>query len=171
MLALFETLFNIIRLRKGPDALPYSWLLCLMVLTLWLISGLAMTVMTEELGKQDFLLGTFTGVVGLACYASIVVLTGHVPRLLQTVTAVLGCGAALSFLFIACNVFLAPFLSANLARLIATLVLLWSIPVEGHIIARSIDRHWYLGIVMAMTVFVFQMFLYSLLDPTAQTAN
>jgi len=169
VLALFETLFDIIRLRKGPDAIPYSWLLRLMALTFWLFAGLAMTVMTEELGERDYLLGTFTGVVGLACYASIVVLAGRTPRLLQTVTAVLGCGAALSFLFVATNVFLTPFLSENLARLIAMLILLWSIPVEGHIIARSIDRHWYIGIVAAMAVFIFQMFLYSLLNPAAQT--
>lgn len=171
MLALFKTLFDIIRLRKGPDAIPYSWLLCLMALTLWLFAGLAMTIMSEELGERDFLLGTFTGVVGLACYASIVVLSGNTPRLLQTVTAILGCGAALSFLFVAGNVFLTPFLSENLTRLIATLILLWSIPVEGHIIARTIDRHWYVGIVAAMTVFVFQLYIYSLLDPAAQTAT
>lgn len=171
MLALFKTLFDIIRLRKGPDAIPYSWLLCLMALALWLFAGLAMTIMSEELGERDFLLGTFTGVVGLACYASIVVLSGNTPRLLQTVTAILGCGAALSFLFVAGNVFLTPFLSENLTRLIATLILLWSIPVEGHIIARTIDRHWYVGIVAAMTVFVFQLYIYSLLDPAAQTAT
>ncbi len=165
MLALFETLFDIIRLRKGPDAIPYSWLLCLIALTFWLFAGMAMTVMTDELGEQDFLLGTFTGVVGLASYASVVVLSGNTPRLLQTVTAILGCGAALSFLFLVGNAFLSPFLSENLTNLVVTLILLWSIPVEGHIIARAIDRHWYAGIVVAMTVFVFQLFLYSLLSP------
>jgi len=171
MLALFETLFDIIRLRKGPDAIPYSWLLCLIAMLLWLVAGLAMTLMTEELGERDFLIGTFTGVVGLACYASIVVLSGHTPRLLQSVTAILGCGAALSFVFIAGKVFLSPFLSQNLTDLVVMLILLWSIPVEGHIIARTIDRHWYLGIVTAMTVFVFQLFLYRLLDPVAKTVT
>ena len=169
MLALFETLFDIIRLKKGPDAIPYSWILCLVAMTLWLFAGLASMVMTPELGGQDFLLGTFTGVIGLACYASIVVLTGHTPRLLQTVTAILGVGAAINFLFVAGNVFLSPFLSENLTRLVVTLILLWSIPVEGHIIARSIDRHWYIGIVAAMAVFVFQLFVYSLLKPAAET--
>ena len=28
--------------------------------------------------------------------------------------------------------------------------MLWSVPVEGHIIARAIDRHWYLGIAIAV---------------------
>lgn len=168
---MFETLFDIIRLRKGPDAIPYSWLLCLIAMALWLFAGLSTTIMSEELGEQDFLLGTFTGVVGLACYASIVVLAGHTPRLLQTVTAILGVGAAINFLFVAGNVFLTPFLSENLTRLVVTLILLWSIPVEGHIIARSIDRHWYIGIVAAMTVFIFQLFVYTLLKPAAETIS
>ena len=171
MLALFETLFAIIRLKKGPDAIPYSWFLCLITMTMWLFAGLAMTAATEELGETDFLLGTFTGVVGLACYAGIIVLSGHTPRLLQTVTAILGCGAVLSLLFIAGNVLLAPILSASVTNLVVTLVLLWSIPVEGHIIARAIDRHWYVGIVAAMAVFVFQLFLYSLLNPPAGTVT
>ena len=170
MWALFETLFDIIRLRKGPDAIPYSWILCLISLTLWLLAGFAIMVMTEGMDDQDYLVGTFTGVVGLACYAAIVILSGQTPRLLQTVTAVLGCGAVLSFMFVAGNVFLTPFLSANIANLIVTLILLWSIPVEGHIIARAIDRHWYVGIVTAMAVFMFQLFLYSLLNPSAETA-
>ena len=171
MLALLETLFAIIRLKKGPDAIPYSWFLCLITMTMWLFAGLAMTAVTEELGEADFLLGTFTGVVGLACYASIIVLSGHTPRLLQTVTAILGCGAMLSLLFIAGDVLLSPILSASVANLVVTLILLWSIPVEGHIIARAIDRHWYVGIVAAMAVFVFQLFVYALLNPTAGTVT
>ena len=39
MLALFLTLFDIIRLRKGPEAIPYSWALCLVVLTIWMVAG------------------------------------------------------------------------------------------------------------------------------------
>lgn len=170
MLALLRTLFDIIRLRKGPDAIPYSWLVCLIVLSLWLFAGLVMSAVFVEMDDQDFLLGTFTGVVGLACYASIVVLSGHTPRLLQTVTAILGCGAIISFLFVAGTLGLEPFFSEATVNLTMTLLLLWSIPVEGHIIARAIDRHWYVGIVAAMAVFFFQLFLYSLLSPTTQVA-
>lgn len=169
MLALIETLFAIIRLKKGPDAIPYSWAVCLVALTLWLAAGIAVTILADELTDRDFLVGTFTGVVALACYASIVVLSGFTPRLLQTMTAVLGCGALLGFLFIAGRVVLTPLLSKGITDLVVTLILLWSIPVEGHIIARAIDRHWYIGIVAAMAVFVFQLFLHSLLDPAVDT--
>lgn len=165
MLALFETLFEIIRLRKGPDAIPHSPVVFVITMTLWLAAGLIMTIMTPELGQHDFLIGTFTGLCGLSCYAGIIMVTGNKPRLLQTVTAILGCGAILSLLFVAGNVFLSPFLSKNITSLVATLILLWSIPVEGHIIARAISRHWYVGIVAAMAVFFLQLFVYSLIDP------
>lgn len=165
MQALLETLFDIIRLRKGPDAIPYSPVVFAMTLGLWLVAGLIMMVMTPELGANDFVIGTFTGLAGLACYAAIVSLTGNRPRLLQTATAILGCGAILSLLFVAASLFLSPFLSGNVTSLVATLILLWSIPVEGHIIARAIDRHWYVGIVAAIAVFFFQLFVYALVDP------
>ena len=80
MLALFETLFDIIRLRKGPDAIPYSWFVCLVLLSLWLLAGLAITLIAAGLDDEDFLIGTFTGVAGLACYATIIVSSGRTPR-------------------------------------------------------------------------------------------
>ena len=171
MLALFETLFDIIRLRKGPDAIPYSWVVLLLTAVLWLFAGVVMTIMTAELGGRDFLIGTFTGLLGLLCYTGIVVLSGRSPRLLQTCAAILGCGALLSLVFVAGTVFLKPFLRKNITDLVMTLVLLWSIPVEGHIVARAIDRHWYVGIVAAMAVFVFQLFLYGLVSPAADTVT
>ena len=169
MLALLTTLFDIIRLKKGPDAIPYSWVITLITLMLWLVAGFVITATSEEMTDEDFLIGTFTGVAGLGCYASIVVLSGHTPRLLQTVTAILGCGAVLSFVFVAGTLVLTPLLSAGITNLVVTLILLWSIPVEGHIIARAIDRHWYVCIVTAMAVFVFQLFLYGLLNPAVET--
>ena len=169
MLALFLTLFDIIRLRKGPEAIPYSWMLCLVVLTLWLLAGFAIALSTERIDDQDFLNSTFTGVVALACYAAIVVSTGHTPRLLQTATAILGCGALISFLYLVETVVLGALVGEPVTTLIAMLIVFWSVPVEGHIIARAIDRHWYVGIVAAMAVFVFQWFLYDFLSANTAT--
>lgn len=171
MLALVETLFDIIRLRKGPDAIPHSVVLFVVIIALWLFAGLAMTLLTEELDPKDFVIGTLTGIAGLLCYAAIVVLSGKAARLLQTATALLGCGSLLSLMFVAGNVFLSPFLSDNITNIVLTLILLWSVPVEGHIISRTIDRHWYVGVVIAMAVFVFQLVIYSVMDPTPVTAT
>lgn len=170
MLALIETLFDIIRLRKGPDAIPHSTFLFVIITAMWVIAGAVMTLMTAELDQRDFVIGTLTGIAGLLVYAAIVVLSGKRARLMQAIMAFLGCGALLSLLFVAGNVFLTPFLSKNLSSLIMTLVLLWTVPVEGHIISRTIERHWYVGVVIAVAVFAFQMILYSAMDPATTSA-
>lgn len=170
MLALIETLFDIIRLRKGPDAIPHSTFLFAIITAMWVIAGAVMTLMTAELDQRDFVIGTMTGIAGLMVYAGIVVLSGKRARLMQAIMAFLGCGALLSLLFVAGNVFLTPFLSKNISSLIMTLVLLWTVPVEGHIISRTIERHWYIGVVIAVAVFAFQMILYSVMDPATTSA-
>ena len=165
MLALLQTLFDIIRLRKGPDALPPSSFLFVLAVALWLAAGAVMTVLTETLDARGFFIGTLTGIAGLGCYATVVTLSGRAARLLQTTTAILGCGALLGLVFTAGEVLLPPLLGAATANVIVTLVLLWSIPVEGHIIARAIDQHWFLGVAIAFAVFIFQLLLHGLIDP------
>lgn len=171
MLALIETLFDIVRLRKGPDAIPHSTLLFVMITAMWLIAGAVMTLMTAELEQEDFVIGTLTGIAGLLAYAGIVLLSGRRARLMQALMALLGCGALLSLLFVAGNLFLAPFLGERIGSLMMTLILLWTVPVEGHIISRTIDRHWYVGVAIAMAVFTFQLILYSAMDPATTPAT
>jgi hypothetical protein len=86
--------------------------------------------------------------------------------LLQTIAAILGCGALISFAFVAEYVLFLPFLGEVPTGLIANLILLWSVPVEGHIIARAIERHWYIGILIAIGVFVLQYVVYSVVSST-----
>ncbi len=44
-------------------------------------------------------------------------------------------------------------------------VWLWSIPVEGHIIARTIERRWLLGFMAAFAVLFVQLNLLAVLKP------
>ena len=43
-----------------------------------------------------------------------------------------------------------------MAGLIATLIIFWSVPVEGHIMARAIGQHWFIGIGIAVIAFMLQ---------------
>ena len=171
MLALFETLIDILRLKKGPDAIPYSPIVFGIVLVLWLFAGVVAMMLSPEFTDRDLVIALGTGFAVLAFYAGIVVVAGHRPRVLQTISAVLGCGALLTLLFVVSDTLLAPILSQNLAGLIATLILLWSIPVEGHIVARAIERPWLVGFAAAMTAFVLQYVLYAMLNPQVATAT
>ena len=93
-------------------------------------------------------------------------INGKPSRLLQTISAIVGCGALISLAFVAEYILLLPFLGDVFTGLIANLLLLWSVPVEGHIIARAIDRHWYIGILIAVVVFVLQYLIYSVVAST-----
>jgi len=154
VLPLVRTLFDIVLLRKGPDSIPRSAVLFVLIVGLWLFSS----------DESDFLVGLFANLVGILCYAAVVVISGHSPRVLQTISAILGCGALISLAFVAEFVLFTPFLGQSVSGLVAQLILLWSVPVEGHIIARAIDRHWYVGILIAISVFAFQFVLYNIVS-------
>ena len=96
-------------------------------------------------------------VAGLAAYAGIVIMAGYRARLLQVQTAIIGCGSILNLLFVAEYILLRPFLGARIEAVVATLFIVWSVLVEGHIIARGIQQHWFAGIGIAMIVFMLQI--------------
>jgi hypothetical protein len=156
VLPLIKTLFQILALRRGPDAIPRSWLLLSMSVALWVFSALAGLALIDRFNDTDFFLGLFSGLVGIACYSALVVFSGRGARLLQTVSAIIGCSALIFLAFVAEYVLFMPFLGATTTGFVATLILFWSVPVEGHIIARAIDRHWYIGIMIAVAVFCLQ---------------
>ena len=160
MWPLIRTLFDIALLRKGPEDIPRSWVLFMMILALWLFSSLAALALIERFDESDFFLGLFSATIGILCYAALVVASGRSARLLQTISAILGCGALISLAFVAEYVLFLPFLGEVPTGIVANLILLWSVPVEGHIIARAIDRHWYIGILIAVIVFALQFVTY-----------
>lgn len=169
MLPLLSTLVDIALLRKGPEAIPKSGLLFAMTVGLWLFSSAAGTVLIERIDENEFLLGLFGGVAGILLYTMVVIVSGHGERILQTLSAIIGCGALIFLVFVAEYVLFTPFVGERLTWLAANLILLWSVPVEGHIIARAIDRHWYIGIAIAIAVFVLQLILYSYIAPVDPT--
>lgn len=166
MLPLIRTLFDIVLLRKGPEDIPRSTVLLGLILGLWLFSSLSALALINQFDESDFFMGLFSGLVGIVCYAALVVISGHASRLLQTISAILGCGALISLAFVAEYVLFLPFLGEVPTGLIANLILLWSVPVEGHIIARAINRHWYIGILIAIVVFALQYVVYSVVSST-----
>ena len=143
-------------LRKGPEQVPDSGLVLLFALVLMQFSSVVAATLINLGEDYSHLLTLITHVLGMGIYAAILLATGFFQRILPVLSALIACGAILTLLFVAAYVMLNPFLGTDLAVVIATLIIIWSVPVEGHIIARAIDRHWYIGIVIAMIVFTVQ---------------
>lgn len=93
---------------------------------------------------------------GIAFYAAIIFVAGYGHRLLAAISTIIACGSLITLAFVAEMVLLEPVLGGDVAGLLATLIIFWSVPVEGHIIASTIERHWFLGIAIAMLAFIMQ---------------
>lgn len=156
MQTLIRTLFDILTLRKGPDAIPHSPLLLAITVVLWFLPLLFGSQLLAALDAQAILRVTASWFVSLACYVLVFVLAGRSARLLQAMTAIVGCGAIISFGQISSVVFLTPFFRENLVAIVVELLLFWSVYVKGHIVAQTLGREWYVGLIIAIGVFLLQ---------------
>ncbi len=167
VLPLIRTLFDIVLLRKGPEDIPRSAILLLMSLGLWLLAELTSLALIDRVDDSDFLNETFSLLLAVIYYSVVVIIMGHGQRIRQTITAIVGCGALLALSFTAVFVIVGQFVGAIALELIVYLYLMWSVSVEGHIIARAIDRHWYIGILIALAAFALQFFTFIVTTSTS----
>ena len=141
--------------------MPNSLVVMLLSFGMLLLATFSSAVLIKPAGGESVLLSFLTSLLGYVFYGSVLVVAGFLNRLGQTISSIMACGSILTVLMVFAYVMLSPFLGARIAALVATLILFWSVPVKGHIIARAIDRHWYLGIAISMAIFVLQYAIYS----------
>ena len=153
---LLRCLVDITLLRKGPGELPPTPAVVVMCLMLWLGSLLGSLVVLPRFDERDAGISLHIALIGWLLYWALLLGCRQGARVRQTLAALMGCGAVISVAMLATQVLLTPLLGPGLAALLTLLVLVWSVPVKGHIIARALGWHWYAGIVFAMIVFVLQ---------------
>lgn len=157
MLTLIKTLFDIILMRVGPESIPRSPLMFAVVASIWLGASVVTSAIFSSPGEATFSSSMLLAAVALCIYSGVVISTGHRTRLLSTITAVLGCGAIIQAIFLVCLLTLEPMVGRGQALLPSYIILLWSVPVEGHILARAIAKDWYIGFLIALTVLILQI--------------
>lgn len=165
MLPLIRTLFDITILRKGPESVPRSGVLLAMSLVLWVAAAFTFTSLIENADGGDVRRELLNFGLAMACYYAVVVSTGHSGRMLQTLTALIGCGALMALCFTAALVTIGQLAGPVFISMLAILYLIWSMSVEGHIIARAIDRVFYIGVLIAFAIFIFQYAALNLILP------
>lgn len=154
-------------LRKGPEHVPDSMLVMLFAIGLLGFATITSAILTPGSETDTVLVSLAGSVLGYLLYWMVLMLTGYARRLVPTVAAVMACGSLLTVMMVAAYVLLRPFLGVEIAGIVVWLILVWSVPVKGHIIARAIERHWYAGIAIAFTIFILQYIFY--LEMTAET--
>jgi len=153
---LLRTFFDIIMLRKGPERVPASWLVFAFALALMQLTSFVGASLIDYGDSYSHLLAFISNLLAMSIYAAVLFVSGFANRFLPAVSAIVACGAILGLLFVSSYLLLTPFLGNDIAVIFATLFIFWSVPVEGHIIARAIERDRYLGIAIAMVVFIVQ---------------
>jgi len=150
-------------LRKGPESVPASLLVLAFAFGLLLLSFFCSAILIAESGNDNLGISFFVSIASYALYSVILFVNGYARRLVPTISSIMACGSLLTIVQVATQIFLGPFLSANLVFIVAWLIEIWKIPVKGHIIARAIGQHWYFGILIAMTIFIMQYAAYQAL--------
>ncbi len=172
MLTLIRTLIDIIRFQKGPDAIPYSMVLFAIVVGFWVAVDFLGELVVPDLGTTSFT-SIVVSLLGLILFVVIVVLERRQARLLQTMTALIGCGAILGFVLTLVIAVMFRFkdvsIVAPLGMMIVWAITLFSIVVDGHILSRTLDRPRMYGVIIAFLIFSVQYYVSSALNQ-AQTA-
>ena len=184
MQALIRTLFDIVMIRKGPDAIPHSWMLFNATVILWLLPLLVATILVPNFTASAVAITVTSWLLSLASFALIIGMSGFRARLLQALSAIIGCGGLILILaltyflgmcpFIAVSgdlktasgMSMTPFVGNALVQILIWLLLVWSVRVKGHIISCTIDCERHIGLLIAIAVFVLQYSVARALTPT-----
>ncbi len=161
MLLLLKTFLDVIALRKGPDSIPGSWLVFMVALFLMAVSSYVAVALIDNEEPRNHALTFFAYALGLLFYAAVIYVSGKAGRVLQAITTIIACGSIITVFFVGAFAVLSPVVGQKFAALVATLIIFWSVPVEGHIMARTLDQSWFVGIVIAIAAFVLQFGLQS----------
>lgn len=155
-----KTFVELVLLRKGPEDIPRSSLLLAVAVAMAIISTLLVHAIVETDYVSDIFLEFATELVKIAAYVVVLSVAGFIRRVTQTMTAIVACTAIMALVFVVIFAFSRPFVGYQVALAIAWFVTPWLILVEGHIISRAIQQHWFTGIVIAIVIFVLQLGFY-----------
>lgn len=157
MLVYVQALINIALRRAGPEDLPDSGFLLGLTLIAYVVLQLPLALVAY--GPDSAVLTTI-GVSALLLVAFLWVLlrlTGFQARFRQTLTALLGTSALLSFLSIPFSLWREATLDMEPATALPSIfifaIMLWSLAIDGHILSRALSRPYAIGLMISIAYF------------------
>jgi len=156
MLYLIRIFIDIVLIRRGPDAIPKSPMLFAAACLLWLAALIAIIVFEAEYTLTQGFIDLFVAALSVGVFALVVVARHRAGRLLQTVTALIGTSAVISFALMLW-ILIVPNVEGSPLNLIPLLLLLWAVQVKAHIIARACDYPLMMGVIISLFVFFLRL--------------
>ena len=134
-------------------------------MAIWFTVDVVAVMVVESYKSSSLFIDLILALAGLGIYALVVNAFGKHDRLIQSFTAIFGSSIVFSVVLFGGRLALPMMLTENEVNWAIQLIWFWSIPVEGHIIAHTIDRQWYVGFLIALSVLLAQWQLYAVLRP------
>ena len=169
MLPILDVFLQIVLRRRGPDDLPDSSVLLLLAAAVYVLgqSLLAMPVYQTAGALISSLMLDLLLLCG--CVWGLLRLTGHIPRLRQTLTAMFGTGALLGLLMLPFSYWLdvagAPDKLAVGPTIGVLAVVSWSIVVNAHIFSRALSTPFAAGLAVAIGYFFLNYLVFAQFGP------
>jgi hypothetical protein len=170
MLVYVQALINIALRRLGPEDLPDSGFLLgltvvayvLLQLPIGMIADASMRDVVTQIPVSVVLAFTFVWVV--------LRLAGFPNRYRQTLAALLGTGTLLTIVAMPFMIWRLSVLqtqpAAPFPELVLLIIMLWSIAVDGHIIARALSRPFVVGLLVSIAyLMLYRTLLMELMPP------
>lgn len=171
MIELFRAFMRIATLKMGPEDLPASPFLLGLATVFYLAPGAASLALYDiDTGEALLQLVVDLGLT-VVFFGAVVVLYGKRPRLLQTMTALLGTGALLSFAALPFTAWMRLLEITDRSGIGAPaigiyFVVLWSITVTGHIVHRALGIPFVGGLIIAVVYFLLNLATFASLFPS-----
>lgn len=149
MLSIFSLFWRIAQLKSGPEALPASSFLLLVITGLNIALSLTISV---SIGTQPTSTIATTILTNLAAQALIIYgllfLVGKPVRLTQTLIAYFGCDLILNAV-VGASIVVMRLLNVDFMNTLALLIFFWSILVFGHILRKAMEVHMAMAVALA----------------------
>lgn len=163
MQAVLGAFWQIALLRQGPEDLPDSQVLLAFAAILYI--AVDMLVIVTLYPADAYLPLLLADVLLLVAWVTaLLAVFRFLPRARRTLTALLGAGALLQLLVLPLSA-LPTLIPQALRVLLLILILLWSVAVYGHIIARALSRSFGVGVAFAVVYFILSYELVAQLIP------
>ena len=168
MKAIVRTCWQICLLRQGPQVFPRSWMLCVILLLVYMAADVVLFVAQGLRGRgllPELLLDT---ALLLAFFALVLAIWQKLERFNQTLSALLGTNTIIMLVAVPLSL-LATLLPASagtqVVGVLLWVVLAWNVLVTGHILRHALHTWLTLGIVIAGTYVVLNLVMFSVLFP------
>jgi len=157
MLAYVQALINIALLRSGPEDLPGSRFLLGVTFAFYLLAQIPLALIAYGPGSTLVKIIAVSVVLLVTGLWVLLALTGFKSRYLQTLVALLGTSALLSVLSFPFSLWRQATMLSELPPaapiVVIFAIMLWSIAIDGHILARALSKSFFVGLLVALGYF------------------